>query len=124
MNIEKIPQWNEEAERGLRDTLRDDGPELARQVNEGIAELYLIDGETYMLTRVDAVEGGPRELVVCCMQGRNVRQITPWIIDLAAANGIDSIRYHTQRPALQRMVAKFGFRELERVYRLELRAQQ
>lgn len=118
--VRKLPQWSARAEAGLSETLRGEEAEIARQVNEGIAELFEFENDTFMVTRIEAGETLPSELVVMCLQGQGLNRIAPWTINLARANDMASIRVHTQRLGLGRALRRYGFRELERVYRLDL----
>ncbi|SRR5258706_1820716 len=120
LTIAKIPQWSDAAELGLGETLGKFRDELADQVNRGIAELWRLGRRTYLLTRLDKWAHGS-ELVVCCLKGEGLHEIAPVIIERAKKQGIDSIRFHTTRPGLSRLVSRYGFRESERVYTLDLK---
>ena len=115
MNIERIKQWTAEAERGLNQTLRDDTEALKQQVNSGIAELWRINGDSWMISRVEQY-ADKNELVVCCFQGKDLLTIGTEIIGAAKEQGLHSIRFHTQRKGLNRLLKPFGFRYLETVY--------
>ena len=75
MNIKRVKNWTEEAEQCLGETLRDDADLLKQQVNSGIAELWNIDNESWMITRVEDLPGRKPELVVCCYKGKNLNQV-------------------------------------------------
>lgn len=112
--------WTPHAARALGEALGADAAEIGRQVREGFAQCYVADCGAHLVTRVEQIEAQAPELVIVAMQGRGVHAVAQPIIDSARAQGIGSIRFHTARPALGRMVRRWGFFELERVYRLDL----
>jgi len=94
-----------------------DLPEILAEVEQGQAEAWRIDGgKAYMVTRIESGTQG-HELVVVCFEGRSLRQYAEHIIDKARAAGCGSIRYHTDRPGMGRMLERFGFEVAETVYR-------
>ena len=122
MKIIHYPHWVAEAEVGLALTLRDDRATLRDQVNQGIAQLWQVmtdQGESWLITRVELLDDY-KELVVCCYQGCDVKTVTPVIYRCAEEQGFDSIRYHTQRKGLNRLVKPLGFTEHEVIYRKPL----
>lgn len=117
----KIQQhaWSEEAKQGLGETLRDCEGLLHEQVNAGVAQLWLIDDHSWMITRLEQWPD-KKELVVCCYKGKYLNAVTQMIMDSAKRQGIDSIRYHTQRPALNRLVSDLGFEYMETIFHKDL----
>jgi len=116
MKIEKIRQWCPELDQGLSLTFGRDRDAIARGVNNGWLEAYrLWDGAAYMVTRV---EHG--ELTCCCYQGERVIEAMRWMRATCARLGLHAIRFHTQRPGLQRLLHEFGFQLDAYVFRVEL----
>ena len=116
VTAELLPKWTPAAAAGLGETLGDDRDKIASQVDVGIAQLWrLNDGESWMVTRVEQTE-----LVVCCYKGKNAVEVMGLLFAAAKRQRLTSIRFHTQRPALARMVAKFGFDECETVFRAKI----
>ncbi len=115
MKIERKP-WSEDAVRGLGETLNDCEDLLAEQVKRGVAELWLIDGDSWMITRVEHFPGRKPELVVCCYKGRNVKEVSRLILKSAIKQGMGSVRYHTKRKGLNRLVQELGFEYMETIY--------
>ena len=114
--VERLECFDETALDGLRDTLLDDAAAIVQMVERGVAELWRINGgESHLVTRI---EGG--ELVVMCYQGRDAVGIALVVERAARRRGIQSVRFHTNRPALQRLLSRFGFVEIERVYQVRL----
>lgn len=116
--IERCP-WGE-ARPGLVGTFGDDELELEREVADGLAHCWrLEDGSAYLLTRLEIAPQGD-ELVIICAKGRGVADAMPAIQQRARELGIGSIRFHTPTPALGRLAGRYGFAEVERVYRVKL----
>lgn len=120
LTIEKLPRWTEEAARGLGESLGDDAVEIAHQVDAGLAELWSLDRDTYMVTRIHHT-ASKHELVVCCLAGHGLRDITPLVLEAARRLHLQGVRCHVQRPGMARLLAPFGFRERERVLFAEVR---
>lgn len=98
----------------------DAAADIAAEVQSGRAEAWRLNsGMAYMVTRIEGTAKG-LELVVIALEGRNIRQLAPEIISQARAVGCRSIRFHTQRPGMAKIMKAFGFNEAERVYRAEL----
>ena len=122
MWVIQYSQWTDKATTGLQQCLRGDLPILREQVNHGIAQLWQVitdKGESWLITRVEMIND-LKELVVCCYQGCDVNTVTPVIYRCAEQQGFDSIRYHTQRKGLNRLVKPLGFNEHEVIYRKQL----
>lgn len=94
--------------------------DIRADVMSGAAAAWRINqGDAWMICRPEVFEDR-RELVIMVFQGRGLRTVAPDIITLAKGAGYQSIRFHTQRPGMIRMLAAFGFIEAERVYKAEL----
>lgn len=109
----KLERWTHAAEVNLGASLGHDRDRLAAEVNAGVAELWRIHPETYMVTRIDPAPARP-DLVVCCLAGHGLREIVPALIDAARRQRLRGIRCHIVRRGMARMLAPFGFREVER----------
>ncbi len=120
MKIQKITHWTLQAEQGLGETLNDDAELLKQQVNSGIAELWCIDNESWMITRVEDLPGRKPELVVCCYKGKDLNQVGDLILAQSKKQDFGSIRFHTKRKGLNRLLSKFNFQFLESIYLLNL----
>lgn len=77
------------------------------------------DGAAYMITRIE-VSGDTCEFVVCCFAGHGLLAAAPYIIDMARECRAQSIRFHTRRRGIGRMMSAFGFAEREKIFALEL----
>ncbi|MBX2809390.1 MAG: hypothetical protein KTR20_12245 [Cellvibrionaceae bacterium] len=115
-------QWLHNATAGLSHALRDDLPALKQQVNSRVAQLWEITsdhGRSWMISRVE-VHNDQQELVICCYQGCDLKHIAPIIYSSAEQQGFASIRFHTQRKGLNRLIVDLGFTPYETVYRKQL----
>ena len=103
MKFKKLPKLNGAIEERLKISLGADCKILADQVAAGEAELWECDdGDAYMITRVDY-----NHLVVCCYEGKNIKQAAPHLIDAAKKNGQKFLRFHTKREALGRLLKDY-----------------
>ena len=116
----KREKWREAAVKGLGETLRDCEELLREQVENNIAELWCIDGHSWMITRTEYFPNRQPELVVCCYKGEQVKAVTKVIYETAIKQGFGSIRYHTQRPGLNRLVSDLGFEFMESIYHKQI----
>lgn len=100
----------------IQQSAAEDLPVILTEIEQGECEAWRVDqGKAYMVTRIEHPE-----LVVVCLEGRGLRQIAPDIIARARRLGLRSIRFHTSRPGMGRVMQAFGFTEAERVYRTRL----
>ena len=68
------------------------------------------------VTRTECFPNRKPELVVCCYKGEQLNAVTKVIMETAIKNGFGSIRYHTQRKGLNRLVQDLGFEFMESIY--------
>lgn len=99
----------------LQSTFGDDRQIIEQEVKQGVAQCWQI-GQAAAITRRE----GP-ELVVVCLAGRGGLEAGRVICQAAKAAGCETIRFHTKRPALGRMMAPLGAALREYVY--EIRCQ-
>ncbi len=115
MNFERV-RWSWEAVAGLGETMRDCEDLLRAQVERGIAELWRVGGHSWMITRTEYFPTRKPELVVCCYKGRGLKAATQIILDTAKKQGFSSVRFHTQRKGLNRLIQEADFQLMETVY--------
>jgi len=101
----------------------DDFASIRNQVQDGLAHLYLIEGENthvWVVTRGEELPEG-KELVIVCAAGYGMKDVGQLLIDNAKRLGFDSIRYHGSE-ATHRLYSGYGFGgvEVERVYKVAL----
>lgn len=99
----------------LAEAMGDDAAEIAAQVEAGIARLLVYPDESRIVVRLEPVADS-HELVIVAGAGQGAAAKVEGLRDAAIARGW-SMRFHSRRPALGRMLAGLGFTESERVYR-------
>lgn len=117
MRIEQIP-YNPDAFARLAEALDGYGYSYRAEVEQGAAQLWEVDhGASYAITRIehDDKRAAP-VLVLCCYEGRNIRQFTRQMIAAAKRLGVCGIRAHASRPGMWRIGQALGFEEIERVF--------
>ena len=91
---------------------------LADDIREGYAELFEIDGgDSVAVTRFEV---DIDELVVCAYVGREVMEFAEMICKIARKNGAKTLRYHTRRKGMARLLSELGAIETETVYQVTL----
>ena len=113
-------RWCQDAERDLAPALDDDADEIRRQVEAGEAELFLIPGRGWLVTRIEKPAGQPPVLVLVAGAGRDLHAVVDEFKKLAARNRMGRIRAHSSRPGMARMLGAHGFRPVETVYAMEV----
>jgi len=107
--------WDEIAPHVTK-SMRGDEAYFCEAIKRGECQAWRFSlSNIWMITRSEN-----KELVICCIEGEGLNQVAPQIIEVAKQGGFESIRFHTKRPALGRILARFGFNERERIYSLEL----
>jgi len=108
-------EWSDEARENLQRALDVDIELVGEQVKRGIASLWLIDGASWMVTRREF-----DTLVVVAYEGSKLRETTAHVIRVAQQNGCREIRFHTNRPALIRMLSEYDPEPIEYVMRIKV----
>lgn len=91
---------------------------LADDIREGYAELFEIDGgDSVAVTRL---ETDIAELVVCAYVGSKALEFAQMMCCIAKKNGAETMRYHTRRKGMGRLLADLGAVETETVYTVTL----
>lgn len=105
-----------EARRGLEGTL---DALLEQDVAAGLAQVWELDaGSSYAITRLE--RGGLNELVICAYRGRDAEGFLELCLQGARAQGVRSIRFHTRRPGLARLIHRYRPDLAEYVYRVDV----
>ena len=91
---------------------------MAEDIKRGIAELFSINaGESVAVTRFDT---DICELVVLAYEGRNVMDFARVMVAAGKNNGARTIKYHTRRRGMARLLSQLGAVEVETVYVVNL----
>lgn len=108
--------WSEEAKANLSRALDVDIDLIGEQVKRGIATLWIIDsGAAYMVTRREF-----DTFVVVAYEGSNLREATAHVIRVAQMGGCHDIRFHTNNPALIRLLREYDPEPIEYVMRIKV----
>lgn len=120
MNVEKLPAFTPEARAALAQAMGDDdAPDIIRQVERGEAELWRIDGASYLVTRIEQYTNGA-ELCIVAGAGKGCRSVVRAVVERARTiKNMRRVRFHS-RSAIYRIVRPLGFTELHRVYALDV----
>ncbi len=98
----------------LAETFVGDEPEIKQDVVTGRAFCWRV-GSVAMIARREGAE-----LVIMCIAGAGLQEVAPVIIEAARRAGCKTIRFHTHRPAMGRLLRPFGFELSETIFRAEL----
>lgn len=100
--------WCEELAAGVKRAIARDFEAVAANVINGYAQGWRIktdSGRCYVITRIDEFNGR-RECVAMAVAGRGALDACALIYNAAIAAGCDRIRFHTENPAVARLVGK------------------
>lgn len=99
----------------LAPALGDDAEAIAAEIAAGTARLIRYRDGSRIVARLERDAAGA-ELVIVAGAGQGAPDKVQGLCRMADARGW-TVRFHTTRPALGRMLARLGFTESERVYR-------
>ena len=81
------------------------GHDYRADIEKGRCQLWRVNpGRLFIITRIE-----DRELVVCCAAGRGMVAAAVYLLAAAMNQGLTSVRFHSRRPALARLMRKAGF---------------
>lgn len=86
---------------------------IRRDLMMNRAQLFECPDQTYLVIRVEGTE-----LIILALAGKHGVAIMDFCLRLARAKGLESVRFHTSRPGLARLIKQFNPVELERVYKV------
>lgn len=107
--------WSAEVEQKLAPVLREYLPAIRDNVESGKNQLWIVNSTLHLVTWMDT-----QELVIVAAAGTGLREFAPYLYRAAQQAGATTIRFHTKRPALARLLSEWGFKERERVYAMEV----
>lgn len=105
--------WNHVVDH-LKETFCDDEKYLKDEVLRGVSQCWIV-GDVYAITRKE-----DDELVVPCLAGKNAIAAAKVIKQAAINSGFKTIRFHTQRAALGRLLKPLGVELEEYVFKARL----
>lgn len=116
MRFKRI-DWSADVAKRLENALSIDADLIEQDVRKNRASLYEINyGDSYMVARIES-EG---EFVVVAFEGKNLLEVVPHVMANAQREGCKSIRFHTQRPGLVRLLKDYNPQPLEYVCRINV----
>lgn len=114
--IEHMPELSEAAARSLR---RGGSPEFWAQIVEDIetkrAQLFYVCNDSYLV-----LQTLPDELLILAYAGCDANMTMEICVEIAKQNKLSSIRFHTSKKGLSRLLKKFKPVEIQRVYRISV----
>lgn len=100
----------------MSETLGYDRDLIAAAVDNGVCELWkLWGGKSWAVTRIEM-----GVLTCCCYQGVEAMAWMAWLMEQGQRMNLTAVQYYSARPGLARMLAQWGFRPIETVYRAEV----
>ncbi|MFC6631662.1 hypothetical protein [Microbulbifer taiwanensis] len=120
--ITRLPWPHRQALAALGSTLSD---EVECDLCTGHAQLYMISGEAsgYFVTRIENLEIGGRELVICAGTGAGLVGALE-AIGRGALGKFDSLRCHCSDWRIEALYQRAGLEFSETVYRLNLNGRE
>lgn len=86
---------------------------IKSDIERKIAQLFALPDDTYMVLRIDR-----NELVCVALVGRNAIEVVETLIELAKTNQCDTVRFHTKRRGVPRLLKQFNPVQGETAYRI------
>lgn len=112
-NIEKI-KLTADVEKVLEPAFCDDADFIKNQIISGAAELFKVNS-AFFVTRIEE-----KELVIVALAGRDLTSAAKIIFEAAKSIGCQSIRFHTKRKGLARLLSDLKPKYVETVYKIEV----
>ena len=121
--IVRHSQWSLAAQKGLNKVLEGYDEFYKSQVNSGVAHLYKIGSESWMILRPEFDKyTNENTLVGCCYQGKDYKKYMVMVIAQAKEQNFDRVRVHTSRPGIAKwLVEDFNYKAEETVYSLKVK---
>lgn len=112
-NIEKV-KLSAEIEKTLKPAFLDDADFIKNQIISGAAELFKVNS-AFFVTRIE-----DNELVIIALAGKDLATAAKLIFSAAKSIGCQSIRFHTKRKGLARLLSAFSPQYVETIYKIEV----
>lgn len=108
--------WSPEVAAGLARALGDDLGAIAEQTRRDLCAVWEAPGRGLVVVRRE----GP-ELVIVAAEGRD---LVPVVAHIMASTTAATVRIHSARPGMNRLIKGLGFRPVETVYRADIHGRQ
>jgi hypothetical protein len=112
MKICKFNKFVPEAMYFLKPVLNGLDEYYKQEIENGKSELYFIENNTWLITRI---EYEPKTLVVSCIRGKNIIEISEYIYKAAKLINCVRIEFHTKRKGLVKMLKKWNFKFISHI---------
>lgn len=86
---------------------------IRRDLMMNRAQLFECPDNTYLVLRIQGAE-----LIILAIVGKHGVECMDFCIRIAQAKGLESVRFHTARRGMARLLKQFNPIELERVYKV------
>ena len=102
LTFRPLPRLTGAARRALATTFQ--GHDYRAEIEQGGAQLWqVLPGRLFLITRLEK-----NTLVVCCAAGQGIAEAGVYLLAAAMQHKLTEIRFHTQRPALAKLLNKAG----------------
>jgi hypothetical protein len=115
--IEKI-NMTAEAEETLECAFLDDAAFIKNEIQQGVAELFKV-GNAFFVTRIERSNKN-KELVIIALAGSGLVASSVHIFNAAKLAGCKSIRFHTKRRGLAKLLTHLKPEYVETVYKINV----
>lgn len=104
--------WNKNIPLIMYESMR--GYNFEDEVKNGIAQLWQVENEAHIITRIEIEKDtNVITLVVCCFEGVNIVETSKQLIKQAKESGVHFLRYHTHRKGMIKWGEQLGFKIIE-----------
>jgi len=113
-----VTEWSESFAAAIATALGSDSDFIADEVKRGVCQAWLfVDGDETLGHAITRLE--PDTLCVVAYEGNSVEAFADMIVRIAEAKQIPHARFHTVRPGLNKLLARFNPEPLEYVMRVK-----
>lgn len=109
-----MAEVNEQDAEILAPAMERDAADILADIRADRARLLRYQDGSRAVVRLEVTPTGSRELVLVAGAGKGYREKVAELVEFASAQGW-TLRAHTNRPGIARMLAGLGFVEAERV---------
>jgi hypothetical protein len=110
-----MPEITAHAEQKLSAVDAELWPAIHADIIRGDAQLFQCPDDSYLVLRIEDTE-----LVIVACVGKGGILMMQRCLEIARCHGLLSVRFHTQRCGMVRLLKQFKPVELERVYRIKV----
>lgn len=112
--------WSEKAAQGLALSLGDDAEIIREEIVSGQSDLWLVNGCTWLVLRLECYAVAQDELVMVAIEGQQSAAVVEAVKKYAKKIGVGAVRFHSSRKGAARFVKALGFEQIETVFKYEV----